>query len=144
MALKIKLPKEFKEILRYLIVGILTTVISLGTYFFCVMTFLNPNNGVQLQIANIISWVLAVFFAYIANRKFVFHSKQGNLAKEIISFFSSRVATLLLDMGVMLILVTFIGIDDKVAKILVQFIIVIANYILSKFFVFNEYINLRK
>ena len=53
MALKIKLPKEFKEILRYLIVGILTTVISLGTYFFCVMTFLNPNNGVQLQIANI-------------------------------------------------------------------------------------------
>ena len=66
---------KYKEILNYLIVGVLTTVISLGTYYALVFTILNPKNGIQLQIANITSWILSVTFAYISYRIFVFKSK---------------------------------------------------------------------
>lgn len=51
---------KYKEIINYLIFGVLTTVVSLGVYYICVYTFLNPENVVQLQIANIISWVAGV------------------------------------------------------------------------------------
>ena len=60
---------KYREIISYLIVGGLTTVVSLGVYYACVFTFLDPNSGVQLQLANIISWVCAVIFAYVTNRK---------------------------------------------------------------------------
>lgn len=58
-----ELYKKYKEIINYLIVGVLTTVVSLGTYYVCVLTVLNPDNALQLQIANIISWIAAVAFA---------------------------------------------------------------------------------
>ena len=63
---------KYKEIINYLIVGGLTTVVSLVTYYACVLTFLDPNNPLQLQIANVISWIFAVAFAYVTNRKYVF------------------------------------------------------------------------
>jgi len=72
---------KYKEIINYLIFGVLTTVVSLGVYYICVYTFLNPENVVQLQIANIISWVAGVAFAYVTNRKFVFESKEENKLK---------------------------------------------------------------
>ena len=68
--------KERREVISYLIVGVLTTVVSLGSYFICVHTFLDPNDGFQLQAANVISWICAVTFAYFTNRKFVFQSKE--------------------------------------------------------------------
>ena len=64
----VKLYKKYEEIINYLIVGVLTTVVSLGTYFLVTNTFLEPSNEIELQIANIISWVLAVAFAYFTNR----------------------------------------------------------------------------
>ena len=73
---------KYKEIISYLIFGVLTTIVSLGTYYGSVYTFLNPNDGFQLQIANIISWITGVLFAYITNRKFVFESKEKNKIKE--------------------------------------------------------------
>ena len=66
---------KYKEIINYLIVGGLTTVVSLVTYYLCVLTFLDPGHPVQLQIANVISWIFAVTFAYFTNRKYVFESK---------------------------------------------------------------------
>ena len=63
------------EIVRYLIVGGLTTVVSLSVYYGCVLTFLDPENPLQLQAANIISWIAAVTFAFFANRIFVFRSR---------------------------------------------------------------------
>ena len=66
---------KYKEIINYLIVGVLTTVVSLAVYYISVCTFLNPENGVQLQIANILSWIAGVTFAYFTNRKYVFESK---------------------------------------------------------------------
>lgn len=130
--------KKYKEVLNYLIVGVLTTIVSLGTYYGCVITFLNPKNPIELQYANIISWMSAVTFAYITNRKFVFNSQNKSVIKEITSFYLSRVSTLFLDMVTMFVLVSIFFVNDKVAKILVQVIIMIVNYLLSKFFVFKS------
>ena len=69
-----EIKEKYKEIIRYLIVGVLTTVVSLGVYYMCVSTFLTPKSAVQLQLANIFSWVAAVTFAYIMSRFFVFQS----------------------------------------------------------------------
>lgn len=129
---------KYREIISYLIVGGLTTVVSLGVYYACVFTFLDPDNPVQLQIANIISWIAAVTFAYFTNRKFVFVSKNQNMLKEAAAFFAARIGTLLMDMGIMLVFVTILGFNDKVMKLVVQVVVTVANYIFSKFLVFNK------
>lgn len=134
----IELYKKYQEIINYLIIGVLTTIVSLVTYYLCVYTFLNPNNGIQLQIANIISWIISVTFAFFTNRSIVFKSKNKNVLKEAISFTGSRVATLLLDMGMMLLLVTIMGLNDKIIKLIVQVLVIVLNYIFSKIFVFNK------
>ena len=127
-----------EEIWNYLIVGGLTTIVSLGTYYLSVLLFLNPSKPLQLQSANIISWICAVIFAYITNRKFVFKSKEKNIKKEASSFIGSRVITLLIDMLTMFLLVSIMSFNDKIAKLLAQIIVVIVNYIISKLFVFKK------
>ena len=113
---------KYKEIINYLIFGVLTTVVSLATYYICVYTFLNPDNSLQLQVANIVSWIAGVTFAYITNRKFVL----------------SRIATLLTDMLIMFIGVTILKLNDKIIKLISQIIVIIANYLLSKMLVFRK------
>ena len=130
--------KKYDEMINYLIVGGLTTVVSLGTYYFCVYTFLNPNNAFQLQIANIISWISCVTFAYFTNRIFVFKSKLTDKLKEAISFYGSRIATLLLEMGIMFVFVTILHFNDKIIKLVVQVVVVILNYVFGKFIVFKK------
>lgn len=130
--------KKYKEIINYLIVGVLTTVVSLGVYYVCVLTFLNPENAIQLQIANIVSWIAAVVFAYFTNRKFVFESKNPNMAKEASAFVGARIATLLMDMFCMFIMVTCMGLSDKIAKLVVQVIVTVTNYVFSKLLVFRD------
>ena len=134
----INLYKKYEEIIKYLIVGVLTTVVSLVTYYVCVLTVLDPNKALELQIANIISWICAVSFAYVTNRIFVFKSKSNNLLKEITSFVSARIITLILDMLIMFIMVTTLGINDKLSKLVVQVVVTILNYLLSKLFVFKK------
>ncbi len=129
---------KYEEIINYLIVGVLTTVVSLVSYFLCTMTFLNPNNSIELQIANIISWILAVTFAYFTNRIFVFKSKNKNKVKEAASFVGSRIVSLLMDMAIMFIIVSVLHLNDKIGKLVSQVIVTIANYILSKLFVFKK------
>ena len=134
----LNLYKKYKEIINYLIVGVLTTVVSLAVYYISVFTFLNPDNSIQLQIANILSWVAGVAFAYFTNRKYVFESKNENKLKEATKFVSSRITTLFLDMLVMWLGVTILGFNDKIIKLVSQVLITIGNYILSKLFVFKK------
>ena len=133
-----KIYLKYKEIVNYLIFGVLTTIVSLLTYYLLVYTILNPNNPIELQIANIISWITCVTFAYITNRKYVFNSKNKQIIKEIIKFYSSRLTTLFLDMILMYILVTKLNLNDKIIKIITQILIIIINYILSKIFIFKS------
>ncbi len=129
---------KYKEIISYLIFGVLTTLVSMLVYYGLVYTIIDPSNALMLQIANIISWVIAVIFAYITNRKYVFLSKNNNKIKEISTFFSSRIVTLILDMLIMFIGVTILKGNDKIIKIISQIIVIIGNYILSKLFVFKK------
>ena len=133
-----KMLKKYEEIIRYLIVGVLTTVVSLIIYYGLTLTILNPLNAIELQIANVISWIGAVLFAYFTNRKYVFQKNDKSTLKEFLSFTISRVGTLLVDMILMYLLVSVIKFNDKIAKLFVQFVVIVLNYILSKFFVFNK------
>ena len=129
---------KYKEIINYLIFGVLTSVVSIGVYYICVYTFLNPENVVQLQIANIISWVAGVAFAYVTNRKFVFESKEENKLKEAGKFVTSRITTLLMDMTIMFIGVTLCKFNDKIIKLISQVVVIVMNYLLSKIIVFKK------
>lgn len=127
---------QYKEIINYIIVGGLTTAVSLGSYYICVFLFLDPSKMLELQFANIISWICAVTFAFFTNRKYVFESENSHVALEAFKFFCARVTTLFIDMICMGILVSIIGVNDKISKILVQFIVFVLNYVFSKFMVF--------
>lgn len=127
---------EYAEIIRYLIIGILTTLVSLGTYYALVLTILNPDDALQLQIANVISWIVSVLFAYFTNRSFVFKVKDSRVLSEFFKFVMSRVFTLLVDMAIMFIFVSLLHLDDKIIKLITQVIVIVLNYILSKFLVF--------
>ena len=129
--------RKYAEVINYLIVGGLTTVVSLVVYYGLTFTVLNPENAVQLQAATILSWIAAVTFAYVTNRKYVFHSSNP-VRTEIVSFFAARVGTLVMEMVFMFLTVTVLHMNDRVAKILAQVLIVIANYVLSKLFVFKK------
>ena len=88
--------------------------------------------------SNAMAWFLSVLFAYVTNRKYVFDSKNNQIIKEAISFFGSRLATGIMDMVLMWFLVNFNIVNDVVAKVVVNVIVVILNYILSKLVVFKK------
>ena len=138
----LKLYKEHREVANYLVVGGLTTLISLAVKYALLFTILDAKNAPQLQIAVIISWIISVAFAYWANRKFVFESKSKEYLKEIGLFVASRISTLLLDMFIMWFFVTLLKLDSNVWvviwTIVSQVLVIIANYILSKFIVFKK------
>ena len=129
---------KYKEVINYLIFGVLTTIVSLAVYYISVFTFLNPENAIQLQIANIISWIAGVIFAYCTNRKFVFESKEKNKVKEAGKFVLARVITLVMDMIIMWLGVTVLHLNDKIIKLISQVVIIVSNYLFSKLFVFKK------
>ena len=134
----IKIYKKYEELINYLIIGILTTIVSLATYYLLTLTILDANNKVYLQIANIISWIACVTFAYFTNRKYVFKVKNKSNIKEVINFYLSRISTLLIDMIIMYIFVSILKYDNRIVKLIAQVVIIILNYTLSKFIVFKS------
>ncbi len=130
--------RKYRELIAYVIVGGLTTLVSMALYYGSTWTFLDGNDPLQVQIANVISWVGAVAFAYVTNRVFVFRSRNTAIFREMLSFVSSRVLTLLLDMGCMWLLVTAIGIDHRIAKLVSMVLVTVGNYIISKLLVFKK------
>lgn len=123
---------KYKEIIMYLVFGVLTTLVNIIVYFISA-EILNIN----YLVSNGVAWFLSVLFAYITNRKYVFDSTNSNIFKEMVSFFGSRLATGLLDMGLMWIFVETSLMNDVIAKVVVNVIVIILNYILSKLVVFK-------
>lgn len=132
---------KYKEIINYLVFGVLTTVVSLMVKYFLLFTILDVTNALELQIAVIISWVAACLFAYITNRIWVFESKEKQRIKEIAKFFVARITTLLLEMLIMFVFVTALGMNNDVWvivwTIVSQIVVIIGNYIFSKLLVFK-------
>lgn len=129
--------KKNREGILYLFVGGLTTLVSLVIYYGCVFTFLNPDEPMQLQLANVISWIGAVAFAYVTNRILVFRSKNEKVFSEVARFVGMRVFTLLVDMLFMGVWVSVLEFSDKPGKLISQVVVVLLNYVFSKRFVFT-------
>lgn len=133
---------KYEEIINYLIVGGLTTLINLAVKYGLLFTILDASDAMELQIAVIISWIIAVAFAYFANRIFVFHSKSKQYLKEVSGFVAGRVATLIMEMIIMWFFVTLLGLDSNlwviVWTIVAQVLVIIGNYVISKVFVFKK------
>lgn len=129
---------KHKEGFNYLIFGFLTTVLNLVVYYVLTNTILSPSIDIQLQIANVVAWIISFLFAYITNRLFVFKSKNGSVLKEFTKFFLSRISTLLLDMVIMFIGVSVLSYNDQIIKLISQVLVILFNYILSKIFVFKK------
>ena len=126
------LDKKYREIVNYIIIGGLTTVVSLASYYI-LRIFID-----SYMIATVISWILAVSFAYITNKTFVFQSKEKNVLKEFAKFIASRLTSLLIELLSMYVLVDIIKINDKISKLIVQFIVLVLNYLFSKLIVFKK------
>lgn len=125
------LVRKYDEIIRYIIAGILTTIVSIASYN------LLRNINIDYKICTILSWILAVIFAYFINKLFVFKSQKNNI-KEFINFILARLLSLFIEFIFMMIMVDFININDRIAKLIVQFVVLVLNYIFSKFFVFKR------
>lgn len=123
---------KYKEIIMYLIFGVLTTVVNIAVYYIMA-------NSLQIHylISNIVAWFLSVLFAYVTNRKYVFESKSNEIIKEMVSFFGARLATGAMDMVLMWLFVGLHILPDFVAKVITNVIVIVANYILSKLVVFK-------
>lgn len=126
------------EVWNYLIVGLLTTLVSFIVYFAVTRTFLDVRVAIELQIANCLSWVISVAFAYVTNRIFVFKSKNKNIFAEVSKFVGSRILSLLMDIGIMFLIVTVLSMSDIIGKLISQIVVIIANYVLSKLLVFKK------
>ena len=134
----INLYKKYKEVINYLIFGFLTTVLVLIVYYILTFTIIDPDDPIMLQVANVISWLIGVLFAYVTNRKYVFESKNENKIEEASKFIFARLVTLIMDMFIMLIGVTLLKGNDKIVKIISQIVVIISNYLFSKILVFKK------
>lgn len=133
----INIYKKNKEIINYLIFGVLTTVVSFVVYFIFAKVF-----KIDEVISNVISWFFSVLFAFITNKLYVFESKETGkktLLKEIISFYLARLFTgVVCDLGVFALMVKTFKINDVLSKLVTQVIVIILNYVLSKLIVFRK------
>ena len=131
--IKIKeLFKKYRELITYVIVGGMTTVVNFVIYRIDMM--FNMNMTLNL----VISWIAAVLFAYFANRIVVFQSKGNDVLKEFIKFVSSRVASLLIEIVLMWVCVEIFNMSEWLAKFPVAVFVVIINYVFSKLWVFAK------
>ena len=138
----IELYKKYEEVINYLVMGGLATVVNLGVKYALLFTILDAQNPTQLQISVIISWIAACLFAYFTNRIIVFKSKSKHIIKEFISFISARIFTLGLEMLIMYIFVTLLKLDSNlwviIWTIVAQIVVIVANYFFSKLFIFKK------
>ncbi len=136
---KIKeLYRKYEEIIVYIIVGVLNTIVSWAAFFLCSFTILDAEIVWQNILLSIISWVVGVVFGYFMNRKYVFKSTDPNIWKEFCLFAGGRVSTWLLDAVLMVLLVNVLHIGEGISKIFVSVLVMIGNYLLSKLFVFKK------
>ena len=127
--------QKYKSVLLYLFFGVLTTCVSVFSFILCDSVL-----GIHVLVSNIISWILAVTFAYFTNRTWVFRSsaKRYELVKEVFLFFSARVTTLLIEEVLMWIFVMLLHYDSTAIKLIAQVVVLVLNYVFSKLFVFKK------
>ena len=140
MVEKIKgLMKKYEEMIAYLVVGVLTTLVSWGAMFLASwLLFGNPLHPTPFEnaVMSAVNWVAGVTFAYFTNRRFVFKSREP-MRKEAPKFVISRISTWILDVVVMQVF-TAMNINLVTATFISAVLVTIANYVFSKLFVFKK------
>ena len=128
--------KKYEDIILYLFWGAMAFFLNIILYiiftdFLCM----------DEMVANILDWLLCVLFAYTTNRTFVFKSKintKDGILKEFSKFFSMRVVSGLMDIGLFFLMVSVLFIDDIVSKLVTQVVVIVSNYLFSKFYIFAK------
>ena len=138
MTLIRKICAKYREVIVYIIVGLLTTMVSWAVCFICKL-FLDPEIVWQNYLINTIGWAAGVCFAYPLNRKWVFKSDNPGILKEFLEFASSRLFTYILEIIIMLLAVNALKIDYWISKICIAAVLVtVINYLVSKKIIFRE------
>ncbi len=134
--------KQHQEGMRYLVFGVLTTIINIitaaVTYYFI---FANFSEEWKVNLSTIVAIIVAWIFAYVTNKLYVFNTRTSHwkeLLKEMVSFISCRIVTAIVEIALMNILVTVLMFHYMVMKIVVSVIVIVLNYIFSKLFIFKK------
>ena len=145
-----------REIITYIIFGVLTTAVNLVTFYIFKKIFISIgwegvfnkllgsagwDKALKLLGATVIAWTVAVIFAFVTNKLIVFESKSWKPAvagKEFVGFIGARLFSLLVELVFMFVMVTLLKWNDFVAKFIVQVIVVILNYVFSKLLIFKN------
>ena len=125
-----------RQLFLYALFGVLTTVVNIVVYGLCTRIF-----DISMPISNAFAWFLAVLFAYLTQRIWVFGTSAHtvlSVIREAVSFFGCRVFTGILDMGVMYIGIELMHGDDLTVKCVANFLVILANYVGSKLIVFHS------
>ena len=128
--------RKYEEGINYLIFGFLAFVLNYVLYY-----VFSGILDIHHLVSTVISWALTVVFAYWTNRTFVFKSKNKDvksLWEEFISFIGARVATEVLELGLMFLMVDCAGLNEYISKFICQVLVIVANYFLSKLWIFKE------
>ena len=131
---KLILKKYENDVNRYNFWGGCTTLVNLVSFYLMRIA------GLPLMAANIISIILAILFAYVVNSRFVFHDSCETLKDHIqpfVKFISARLVTMVIEVGGVWLLAVVMGFHDMVAKFCTQFLVLVLNYIFSKFLIFT-------
>ena len=141
-----KLLYRYKEPILYIVFGVLTTLVNILVYY-----LVSDVAAVYYLIANLCAWVASVLFAFVTNKLFVFESKSWKGAvvlPELGGFFLARVATGVVDMVLMWLLIDVVRMDrlelfgllagEMIAKILVNIVVIVLNYVASKLWIFRS------
>lgn len=132
----LEMVKKHKSFIVYGIFGVLTTIVNIVTYNYC-YNHLSIGN----TLSNIVAWILAVTFAYLTNKVWVFDSKSWKwevLKREVVAFISCRLATGILDIVIMFVCVDVLGLHALLMKIISNVLVIILNYIFSKLVIFKK------
>ena len=123
----------FQSEISFVIVGLITTTVNILVFISLTEIF-----NIYYLVSNAIAWIVAVVFAYFANRKWVFRSNNKNILIEFLLFVSSRIFSLLLETTLLFVSVEILHINEIIAKVVISAIVVLCNYLTGKLFVFKR------
>lgn len=131
-----ELYEKYKDIIPYAFFGVCTTIVNTAAYWLCAHPL-----GLSVLPSTIIAWFLAVLFAYITNRKWVFHSEattRQEIQREVVSFYACRIATGIVDWLCMYVFVDLMHWNDLIIKVGANILVIVLNYVASKLVIFKE------
>ena len=130
------LVKSHLDVVTYLIFGVLTTVVNYAIYLPCLNIL-----GLSAAVSNSIAWVVAVIFAFVTNKPFVFGSHDWSMkvvVSEFTKFIATRVSSGVLETLILLVAVDTLGGNGNIWKLITQVLVIIINYVGSKLLVFRK------